>query len=324
MWKQFAKDYLSFSRRERRAVLLLLALILLIFVLPYWWPARKAVASGAPVLQSLERPPAADGASRRAGGNTDSDNRYLSPGSSSPGSPAASPRLFYFDPNTLAAEGWRQLGLRDKTIRTILHYREKGGYFHRPEDIGKIYGLLPAEYMRLLPYARIAQPAYMARYKSAAPVYASSVYKGKPYHYGYAYKPPLPRSIDVNTADTTAFIALPGIGSRLASRIVNFREKLGGFYCVEQVGETYALPDSVFMQVKSILRCDSNAIRRININTADVNTLRQHPYIHWNIANAIVAYRAQHGDYKSVDELQRIEIITPADWQRLRYYLYVP
>ena len=48
------------------------------------------------------------------------------------------------------------------------------------------------------------------------------------------------QSVDINTADTTAFISLPGIGSKLAARIVNFRDKLGGFYSIDQVGETLA------------------------------------------------------------------------------------
>ncbi|ULT43472.1 hypothetical protein KRR40_08600 [Niabella defluvii] len=34
--------------------------------------------------------------------------------------------LFSFDPNTLDADGFKKLGLRDKTIRTLLNYRNKG------------------------------------------------------------------------------------------------------------------------------------------------------------------------------------------------------
>ena len=62
--------------------------------------------------------------------------------------------------------------------------------------------------------------------------------------------------IDVNTADTSAFISLPGIGSKLAARIVTFREKLGGFYSVEQIGETYGLPDSTFQKIKQWLKLE--------------------------------------------------------------------
>jgi len=314
MWRQFIKDYLSFSKGERRAVLVLLALILLVFVLPYWWPAHKNGPPGKPALQQWQQPATASGPARPQEANTAVMQ-----------SAAITPHLFYFDPNTLAAEGWQQLGLRDKTIRTLLHYREKGGYFRRPEDIGKIYGLQPAEYARLLPWVKMAQPVYAVAKESGGAKPGNRPYiPFKPYSYVYPSRKALPHSIDINTADTGIFIALPGIGSRLANRIINFRDKLGGFYCVEQLGETYALADSVFQQIKNTLRCDTAAIRRININTADANLLKQHPYIRWNMANAIVAYRDQHGDYQSVDDLQRIEIITAEDLQRLRPYLYVP
>lgn len=300
MWRQFVKDYLSFTKGERRAVLVLLALVVLFFILPYWWRPQRHAAPG-------EIP---------ATSNRDMANGPP-PGHASPAAPVITPRLFYFDPNTLAAEGWQQLGLRDKTIRTILHYREKGGYFRHPEDIGKIYGLLPADYARLLPYVKIKQQVPAFGKAAAKPAYIPY----RQYPYAYPPRPLIPRSIDINTADSAAFIALPGIGSRLANRIINFRDKLGGFYSIEQVGETYALPDSTFQQIKGILHCDSYAVRRININTADANTLRQHPYIRWNIANAIVAYRGQHGDYTSVDELLRIEIISPDVFQKIRPYL---
>jgi len=291
MWQQFVKDYLCFGKGERRAVLVLLALILLVFVLPYWWPAPKPVAPGKQPIQQ-PRQQMAQGAFVGIPVN---------------GNEGIKARLFYFDPNTLGEEGWKQLGLRDKTIQTILHYREKGGRFRRPEDLGKIYGLQPVEYARLLPYIKMEQPATIFTKDTGRAAYIPY----KRYSYTYPPRPSVPRSIDINTADTAAFIALPGIGSRLANRIVNFRDKLGGFYSVEQVGETYALPDSTFREIKQFLQCDTGTVHRININTADVNTLKQHPYIRWNIAHAIVAYRGQHGDYKNVEELQKIEIITP-------------
>ncbi|HTE09667.1 MAG TPA: helix-hairpin-helix domain-containing protein, partial [Chitinophagaceae bacterium] len=59
------------------------------------------------------------------------------------------------------------------------------------------------------------------------------------------------------------------------------------------------------------------------INTADANTLKQHPYIRWNLANAIVQYRAQHGNFKSVADLQLVAIITPEILEKISPYLLV-
>ena len=64
-------------------------------------------------------------------------------------------QLFYFDPNVLPLEGWKKLGIREKTITTIQSYLHKGGHFSKPEDLKKIYGLRADEYKRLEPYIRI-------------------------------------------------------------------------------------------------------------------------------------------------------------------------
>ncbi len=74
--------------------------------------------------------------------------------------------LFYFDPNTLSAEGWKRLGLRDKTIGTIQNYLSKGGKFRKPEDVSKIYGLFPNEYERIAPYIKIQATENMNAYKN--------------------------------------------------------------------------------------------------------------------------------------------------------------
>ncbi|MBI3137833.1 MAG: helix-hairpin-helix domain-containing protein, partial [Sphingobacteriales bacterium] len=68
-------------------------------------------------------------------------------------------RLFIFDPNTITPEGWQQLGLREKTIKTILNFVSKGGRFRKPIDLKRIYGLFPDEYERLAPFIHIETPA---------------------------------------------------------------------------------------------------------------------------------------------------------------------
>jgi competence ComEA-like helix-hairpin-helix protein len=109
--------------------------------------------------------------------------------------------------------------------------------------------------------------------------------------------------IDVNNADTTAFISLPGIGSKLAARIITFREKLGGFYSVEQIGETYGLPDSTFQKIKQWLKLDNLSVKKININTATVDEMKAHPYIKYGLANPIVAYRNEHGAFSKIEDI---------------------
>ena len=230
-------------------------------------------------------------------------------------------QLFYFDPNTISAEGWKQLGLRSKTIGTILKYLSKGGRFYDALDLKKIYGLRAEEYGRLEQYIRINKPATdgEAIVKKRAPYYARE--QSDQRQPSNNIRPPSKRIIDINTADTTDWINLPGIGSKLAARIVTFRERLGGFYDIEQIRETYGLADSTFQKILPLLAKGDHPIKKININTATPEILKQHPYIKWNLASAIIRYREQHGPFTSLESLLQIAAITPPVYNKLLPYL---
>ena len=45
--------------------------------------------------------------------------------------------------------------------------------------------------------------------------------------------------LDLNRADTAELKKIPGIGSGIARLIVNYRQRLGGFYQIEQLQEIH-------------------------------------------------------------------------------------
>lgn len=307
-WKTILAGYFTFSRRERIGLLLLTTLILFIFLLPAVIrerdsqppaPADTAWISAAKKLELAET---------KKGRYEGDDNEpsYHYDRSVTNSNPSAS--LFYFDPNTLNAAGWQSLGLKDKTIQTIRNYLDKGGHFYTPADLKRIYGLHINDYMRLEPWIRI---------ETSNPIDKPVIYARKetePKRFSY-------HVIDINTADTTAFISLPGIGSKLAARIVNFRNKLGGFYSIDQVGETYGLPDSSFQKIKQYLKLENMFIKKININTATPDELKAHPYIRYSVANPIIAYRNEHGPFSSIEDLKKVMMVTDEVYNKILPYL---
>jgi competence protein ComEA len=300
------KDYFTFTKKERIGIYTLLILIATGAIVPrFFSPPALHKELVAEAIRFEKAPPVQPVKEKRLTwdqGPSPYDEVNIEPAKTQ-----QAVSLFTFDPNTLNAEGWRRLGIPDRTVRTIINYRTKGGRFSNAGDLQKMYGLKTADFERLAPYIRIeTQPGY--------------AHSGKPF---VKYVKAPPAIIDINRADTTAFISLPGIGSKLAGRIINFRNKLGGFYSTDQVGETFGLPDSTFQLIKPRLQCEPAAVQKININTADVNTLKQHPYIRWNIANAIVQYRQQHGDFRSCGQLQQIALITPEIYRKIEGYITV-
>jgi len=308
-WANVVKDYLTFTPKERRGVFVTIALCVTIYLVGHYFPVSDPPVDEHAFQQELSRLKVLVDTVE----HTSNYHRASFPGHYTLSSPTSvSPgQLFSFDPNTLDAEGWKKLGIRDRTIQTIHNFLAKGLRFRQAEDIRKIYGMRKAEADRLIPLVTISkrefQPVGPVSMSPAKKDDAPAVYKA--------------RMIDINLADTSELIALPGIGSKLAARIVKFREKLGGFYSVDQLGETYGVPDSTFQMVKNRLQCINPVTTKININSAGANDLKNHPYINWNVANAIVNYRTQHGNYNSIEDLQKIEIISDELFHKLAPYL---
>jgi competence protein ComEA len=127
----------------------------------------------------------------------------------------------------------------------------------------------------------------------------------------------------LKSAGTILWIASPGNGSKLSQRIISFHDKLGGFYRVDQIGETYGLPYSTFQKLKLRFSIGHAVLQQININTAAVEEMKIHPHLRYAIPKAIVQYRVQHGNYLVVDDVKKIMLITDDIFNKAGPYLKV-
>ena len=318
MWKRLISDYFNFTKKERTGIIVLLILIIILVILPFLFPffIRQKPVDVTPFKKQIEMLSAKklDTTDKYAKKNYDDDNfqNYREPDEKRGYTKQLKGELFYFDPNTLDDAGWKRLGIKDKTVKTIQNYIAKGGRFYKPADIGKIWGLHEDEVQRFIPFVQIQNTNNISSTEI-------KLHETKPYE----KEKFAPAVIDINTADTTILIALPGIGSKLSQRILSFRDKLGGFYKVEQISETYGLPDSTFQKIKPRFSINNNSVHQININTATVDEMKAHPYLRYALANAIVQYRVQHGRYILVDDIKKIMLVTEDVFNKIGPYLKV-
>ena len=322
-WSEFAKDYLTFTRKERIGILVIVGLILFTLFLPdvlketsnnnrtqidtAWIAAVKKI--------EIKKTDSLD--DHFPTKNNDEDSyayQYDRKKSNYHKTNISKGELFYFDPNTISTADWKRLGLRDKTIQTIINFLSKGGHFYKREDLQKIYGLHRDEYERLEPYVSIEGKTSALNNQFVSRKLSDEAQPGKTYAARHS-------SIEINTADTFAFTSLPGIGSKLALRIVTFREKLGGFYSIDQIGDTYGLADSTFQKIKQFLKLDNPSVKKINVNTATVDEMKVHPYIKYSIANPIVAYRNKHGSFSNLEDIKKVMAITDEVYKKVAPYL---
>ena len=227
--------------------------------------------------------------------------------------------VFHFNPNKVSEAELSRLGFSERVVRQLVNYRSKGGIFRIKDDLYKIYAIDSGLVNSL--YAYIDLPISL-KSKRSTPKKVEEP-KKEAGMLRMARKPsPKPEKFDLNRADTAMLQTVYGIGSVLSKRLVSFRNKLGGFVSEKQLYEVYNLDSVVIdslLAVSFLAQSDNN--RKILINSFTDKELAAHPYISWQQARLIVAYRNQHGDFREEADLLQVYLLEDNDINRLAPYL---
>ncbi|WP_315578113.1 helix-hairpin-helix domain-containing protein [Hoylesella oralis] len=219
--------------------------------------------------------------------------------------------LFPFDPNTADSTALLKLGLRPWQVRNIYKYRAAGGVYRRPTDFARLYGLTQKQYKAMEPYIHIG-----ADYLPAALLAAKErVLERDTIQYPVKLK--ANEKLPLNTVDTAALRKVPGIGRYYACEIAWYRDRLGGFYRVDQLKEIEGFPEEAL----AYFTVSGGAIRKLNVNKLTLNQLKRHPYISFYQAKAIADYRRLKGPLTSLNDLKLLKDFTQTDIERLSHYV---
>ena len=127
--------------------------------------------------------------------------------------------------------------------------------------------------------------------------------------------------IDLNRCDTSDIMRVPTFGSKRAQKLVEYRERLGGFYSLAQVREVFVLQDMDVSHLEKYFYVNAGDVRKININTATYKEMVAHPYFDAYLTKTILHYREQHGAIHSLEELQQVTHAYPELMEKLRHYV---
>jgi DNA uptake protein ComE-like DNA-binding protein len=87
---------------------------------------------------------------------------------------------------------------------------------------------------------------------------------------------------------------------------LGYRNKLGGFLSLNQLTEIWDSTEDILYDLQGKIKVDPSKAKRLNLNNVDIETLKQHPYYKYKLSQAIVNYRLQHGNFKSINDLRNI------------------
>jgi DNA uptake protein ComE-like DNA-binding protein len=207
-----------------------------------------------------------------------------------------------FDPNEYTHEDWMYLGLSEKQTNVIMRFLNHKIYTN--EALKKIYVLPDAVYHLI----------------KDSTVYPAHIFDEKE-TFVKKKSPSINTILELNTIDSLELISINGIGPFYASQIINYRNKLGGFYKREQLMEIWKMKEETYQILMESLIIDTSTLQKIHLNTVSFEKLKNHPYLSYSQANSIVKMRTQLGRFDSISSIKKSKLINDDTFLRVRPYL---
>lgn len=226
------------------------------------------------------------------------------------GSQKDTPKIYPFNPNFLTDYRGYVLGMSISEIDKLHSYRAGDKWVNSAEDFQRVTGVQDTLLNKISPYFRF--PDWV---KNNKPVVSKISHKAQK---GLAFE----EKQDLNSASVSDLSDVKGIGETLAGRIVNYRNKIGGFVNDIQLKDIYGLSFEVREEV--LMRFTVKNVpffEKLDINSASVLQLSEIPYIGYELAREIVNYRLLREKIVSFEELANIKAFPSEKIDRIALYL---
>ncbi len=205
--------------------------------------------------------------------------------------------LFSFNPNTISKDSLVLIGFKPKTAAILIKFRKSTGGFKSKEELKKVYGVSEKLYKKIEPFILIQKEE------------PKSSSEGRV------------EQININLATKEELIKAKGIGETFSERIIEYRNKLGGFSEINQLEEVYGIDKDWIQKYGAQFVVKSSEISKININTIEFKALLKHPYFSYSEVKRIINYRDMHGKFKTLGQIRDNNLINPKQYRKIVSYL---
>lgn len=205
-----------------------------------------------------------------------------------------------FDPNTADPDTLLRFGFSQKQISTLVNYRNSGAVFIVPHDLLRVYGIDSAFFAQIEENIQIKKRADV--------------------HFP-AQAPPVVNSVELNRVDSAGLVALRGIGPVFASRILRYRNLLGGYCNPIQLLEVYGFPEETYRDLSKSLTADTLCIEKLRLNFTEYHELIRHPYLKKENVTAILEYREKYGAFTNNSQLLNFGLVDTITFIKVEPYV---
>jgi len=175
-------------------------------------------------------------------------------------------KLFRFDPNKIDSQGAILLGIPEKQVRSLMHYREKGGRFKNKDDFARLYGLTNETFQLLRPYIVMMEDHSKLN---------NDTYYG---HKQYKYKPnqqfdntEQKGKMNLNSINELEWVSITTLPLSLIKRIIAYKKYLGVYTSIHQLNKVYGMSDTTYQMLKGYLYVQNKQHELVNANALSFN-----------------------------------------------------
>ena len=219
------------------------------------------------------------------------------------------PKIHPFNPNFITDFKGYKLGMSSEEIDRLLDYRKQNKWINSKEDFKKVTKVTDSFLDQISSYFKF--PDWISNPK---PKYSD-------WRKGFKEKT-FDQKIDLNSATQLELKKVNGIGEALSKRIIDYRDKLGGFTNDIQLYEVYGLDYQLIDKVRNDFTVKtSKEIIKMNLNKISASDIATVPGISFELAKRIWEFRILNERIVDFIELKKIEGLTERKLQGIQLYL---
>lgn len=212
-----------------------------------------------------------------------------------------------FNPNNLDVKGWMNLGFSEKQSQSLIKYKNSIHGFKVKTDVQKSFVVSDEKYADLEPYIVIDEVSTVQFIDEQNEEIEFELNEDL-------------KQVDINTASEEELQKVKGIGEKLSERIIKYRNLLGGFHSVSQLTEVYGMSKENYNLIQPQVTVSAIKLQTINVNQASIQEFKKHPYISWEIAEAIINQRLK-GELSSLEFLVDKSLLNSTELSKLKPYI---
>lgn len=218
-------------------------------------------------------------------------------------------KIHHFNPNFITDFKGYKLGMSSEEIDRLLDYRKQNKWINSKEDFKKVTKVSDSFLDQISSYFKF--PDWISNPK---PKYSD-------WRKGFKEKT-FDQKIDLNSATQLELKKVNGIGEALSKRIIDYRDKLGGFTNDIQLYEVYGLDYQLTDKVRNDFTVKTpKEIIKMNLNKISASDIATVPGISFELAKRIWEFRILNEGIVDFIELKKIEGLTERKLQGIQLYL---